>query len=201
MRNWYNRAMPHIKDVDLSAIENKMSTIDGIKKAYVWGEFAQKNKEEIIKQIDILAITDFQSEDLSSIINGDYSPLKIKEEQLEDEGFNKKAVNFTKKIIALPYINPWCVAKDNSILHWGPIVEDKEDLKTIEKDAEDYAKFVTGSTKKQLKTSSQQTKDKWDVMYHHYINKYLKGIPKGWYTLDYKLADILSKAKELNLGK
>ena len=196
--SWYKKSMPHIKDINTDIISERLNNINGVKKVYVWREFLDniKNKNHVIKKIDVIAMTSFSPEDIASIIDNEFSPFATPVDELEEEGFDPEVVKFTKSFINIPNVSCWCIAGDK-IFHWGPIVEDKETLKQMHEEAESYASVVTGFSRKKLQKSSQLVKDKWSLMYDHHVNKVLKDIPCGWQEIAYDRAEIFKNAKEI----
>lgn len=193
---WYKKSLNYIKEKDIQDITNILNNINYINDAYIWGDYIE-NKNYKSKQINIFLKTSFITDDLCSIIEGVNSPFLIQEEKLEDEGFNKEAVIFTKKIIKISKINPIISSKNNKILHWGHILEDKNELDQIKEEAEKYASFITDTEKNKLFKSSKKIQEKWSVMYNHYINKYLRDIPKGWYIFDCNIDNIIKNSKKI----
>jgi predicted nucleotidyltransferase len=203
--SWYKKSMPKVSMVKphLQSIAKKISDIDGVKSIYVWGSFAKnENKPNfILKDIDIIASTDIFSEDLLSITNNEInSPFNITATQLEDDGFDPKAVKFTKAFTSVRDYNVdhWAISKDEKLLHWGPVPETKEDSEEIKAQAEQYAEKVTDKTRKQLVTASQSEKDTWSIRYDHFMNKSLSGMPQGWFVTECKVEEILKEAKKLD---
>jgi hypothetical protein len=203
MSAWYKQSFPRVKYVKdyLHKVAKIIKQFNGVKHVYVWGSYLQKkdNPSAILKDLDLIASTTFLFEDLNAIIDNEDSPLTIKESQLEDEGFDPKAVKFTKSFLDLThtYVDPWVLSCDKKILHWGPVVEDQEEWREIRDEADNYATFEMGLKKKQLKKASQPTKDRWLVLHDHYINKYLKGIPNGWYELQYEYNALKNKIEKV----
>ena len=95
---WYKKSLLKVKDIEklLPNITKSIKDLKGVKEVYVWGSYLNKenNKNSIIKDVDILAKTIFNSGDFLSIINDEMSPLTMTKEALEDEGFDPKVVKF-----------------------------------------------------------------------------------------------------------
>lgn len=190
MAAWYKNSFLTIKDIKphLTSIARTIKDIDGVNDVFIWGSYLKKKNKpnEIIKDLDIIASTDFFSEDFISIINDKFSPLNMDPEYLEDDGFDPRVVAFTKKILKMSqyHIDPWAISNDEKMMHWGPVINDKKEWNTVKKDAQLYANFEMNINNKMLKMANEDTKNHWAVLYDHFINKYLKGIPSGWYELE-----------------
>ena len=195
--SWYKKTLLTVKDIQkfLPVIAKSINELDGVKNVYIWGSCLD-NKNAIIKDIDILAETDFFSEDFLSIIDNETSPLKMNTETLENEGFNPNVVMFTKDFLKIVQnkVNPWVISNNKKILHWGAIVNDHKEWQEIKEEAEKYAFFEMNLSKLKLKIANQNTQKRWIVLYEHYINRHLKGIPQGWYELNYNLKHINKKS-------
>lgn len=192
--------MPTVSDVSVFVKEfaPTVASIDGVKSVFVWGAYAQNHKEasKIIKEIDIIAMSSFFSEDLISITDGSQSPLKMKTASLEEEGFDPAAIDFTKKFIEPQKFNikHWAISSDKKLLHWGPIMDTPEDWADLKREAEEYANFVSECHKDKLEKASQKIKEKWSMMYDHHVNKFLIDMPKGWYQTEHKIKDVLTES-------
>ncbi len=104
--SWYKKSMPTIITVEanINNIAKNISDINGVKSVLVWGSFVKnaKKKNSVIRDLDIIAVSDIFSEDLLSITNDNiYSPFNLSVTELEDEGFDPKAVQFTKSFIKI----------------------------------------------------------------------------------------------------
>jgi len=206
-QNWYNKSFVKISDVlaNIKEITSSISKIKGVKSVYVWGSFLEneKNPTETIKDLDIVAKTSIFSEDLLSINDDEnYSALKMASSQLENEGFDPKAVGFTKEFINITKfsIDHWAISNDRKILHWGSIISDENERKEIQKEAEVFASFETGVSKKNIKTANKQVQQRWSVLYDHHINKYTKDMPKSWYFLDCDYSKTFKIMRRLSHG-
>lgn len=206
-RSWYKKSMPKVAEVkkDLFELSNNLLKIDGVKKAYAWGALSENfnNEKASLKEIDVILKTSFFSEDLIAINDSDYSPLNMSEENLEDFGYDINAVNFTKKLIKQNSFNfkKWVISSDNKILHWGGIPESIEEWHDIRREAEEYAELSTNCSNEKIKTKSIDLQNKWAMIYEHKINKYLAGMPRGWYPFGCKLKDIKENLIELKEPK
>lgn len=204
-KSWYKKSMPQVEEVknDLDQLIANLRAINGVKKAYAWGQLAENynNDKASIKEIDIVLKTIYFSEDLMSINDSDDSPLYMQLDDLEDLGYDLNTVNFTKKLIAKnnnPFkFKKWVISSDNKILHWGGIPESVDEWHEIKKEAEEYAELSTSSSKEKIKTQPIELQNKWAMIYDHTVNKYLSDMPKGWYPYNCKLKEIKDQLIEL----
>ena len=169
-----------------------------MKSLYVWGSYAKniENPEFRVRDIDILARTQFHSGDLLSI---DENIIKASydNEYLEDQGYDPIAVKFSQKFLALSKhnIDCWAISSDRKLLHWGPIPVSKDESSMFNKDAEQYADANSGITRKRVNKSSEKERKNWFNHYMKYTTNYFTGMPTGWYkTEDIKVRDITSDA-------
>lgn len=205
-KSWYKKRMPRVAEVkkDLIDLANELQDIKGVSRIYAWGSLAENynNSKASIKEIDVMLKTSFFSEDLISINDSGDSPMRMSEDKLENFGYDVDAVNFTKQLIKLNSFNfkKWVISSDNKILHWGGIPESIEEWYEIKKEAEEYAEIATNCSSEKIKTKPVEIQNKWATTYEHKINKYLSGMPKGWYPLNLKVKDIQSNLIELKEG-
>lgn len=202
--SWYKKSMPKVGTIKphLDDIAKHISEINGVNSVLVWGSFAKNasNPNFVLKDIDIIAVTNLFSEDLLAISKeGLNSPFSLTIAQLEEEGFEPNAVEFTNKFINLKEYNidHWAISDDRKLLHWGPTIETKEDWEDLKKKAEAYAEQTTNVNREKLVQANQSDKNKWSIKYDHFINKYLSGIPEGWYEASCCLDDVLKETKKL----
>ena len=202
-KNWYKKSMPTVDQVTpfIQEIAQTIKNINGVKEVLVWGSFLKNIKvgNFVIKDIDLIAVNDFYSEDLLSINETEPSTFKMSSTQLEDEGFDPASVNFTKQYISLTKYNidHWAISKNDRLLHWGPVPRNKEDWKDIKVEAEKYASFMTGVNRRKLRKSSQTMRNKWSVLHDHYVNKNLSHMPYGWYQSSHNIEEILPETLKL----
>lgn len=196
--SWYKKSMPKIKNIkpNINKMASAILSINGVKSVLAWGSYVEnQNKPNfIIKDIDLIAVCDFYSEDLLSITEDkNNSPFKINEKDFENLGFDKNAVKFTEKFISLEKYNidPWAISNDDKLLHWGAISPDKEEWDEIKKEAEEYTDFLIGVERKELHKFSQKIKDKWKLSFDHYIFKFISDMPRGWYQSEHHISEIL----------
>ncbi len=202
-RNWYKKAMPTVRQVKpfIADLAKTVKSIKGVNRVFLWGALIKNinNPKFALKNVDIIAETDFFSEDLLSIDKNPNSPFNLKKKDLLEEGFDPLAVSFTKKYTQLKKynINHWTISNDKKLLHWGAMTENKEDYEDMSTEAEKYASFLTGKERKILFKENQQIKDRWSTLYEYYINKKLSGMPVGWYLLNYNIKDIISETLQI----
>jgi len=203
MSAWYKKSLLKVKDIKphLMSIAKLILNINDVECVYVWGSYS-KNKNSpdyIIKNLDLISKTKLFSEDFISIIDDESSPLKIAESKLEDEGFDPRVVLITKELLKIKrhYIDPWIISSDKKLLHWGPVVNDVEEWNETKQLAEKYANFEMNLTKNKLKKASDSIQNRWKVLYDHHINKYLRGIPNGWYELQYEYNQLLNEMEKI----
>lgn len=195
--------MPTIRDVQpfLTEMAQAISKIGGVKSVLLWGSTAKNldNPTFVLRDIDLIAVTQFYSEDLLSIIDGKNSPFKLAFSVLEDEGFDPLSVAFTKQFVSLNEYNidHWAISSDKKLLHWGATLENKEEWDDLRREAEEYATFITKSDRRKLARASQDAKDRWSLMYDHHINKFLSKMPRGWFQSEHPLSEILGDTVKL----
>lgn len=183
-KNWYKKTMPTVAKIKpfLPEMAKTIKTLNGVKNVLAWGSLVNNIYKPgfILKDIDLIAVTKFFSEDLLSINDSSFS---MAAQELKDEGFDPGAIEFTKQYIALQKYNidHWAVSSDNKLLHWGAIPLLGDEWDEIKAEAEKYAIFVTGLDRKKLIKANQKAKDRWSVLHDYYINKSLSGMPRGWY--------------------
>ena len=197
-QNWYKNSMPKIKEaqIALPKICNDIKKINGVKNVFVFGSFTQNesNPNFPIRDLDIIAQTNFDSGDLLSISNENSF---LSEKDMESEGFNPKAISFTKQFIKISDFNidHWAISKNKNLLHWGAMNEDKDEWENVKKDAEEYANKQTGLVRSKLKCD--KNKFAWKTEHDYFMELYLKDIPVGWYQSNCKIKEILNTAKKL----
>jgi hypothetical protein len=116
---------------------------------------------------------------------------------LENQGYDPLAVFFSKEFVKLSSFNfdRWAISADRKLMHWGPIMVNKEDSDDIKKDAEEYAKKNTGIKKNNIIKSSEKNRKEWRASYYSFLHRYFKDMPTGWYkTENVKIKEILAKA-------
>jgi hypothetical protein len=202
--SWYKRIMPRIKDVQTSInkIAENVCAINGVQGIRIWGSCVTKknNPNYPVRDIDIIAETEFHSGDLLSVTDNDAShPFSMSSEELENEGYNPNAVNFTKKFIDINNMNldRWAISSDNKLLHLGPITSCQGEWDEIKKEAENDANEITGIKREKIKTASKNTQETWYSIYKRHFDSYLKDMPDGWYQSEQDISEILPQTEKL----
>lgn len=203
MGSWFSKCMPMVKEVKkhLNDIIKDFRKIAGVKEVYVWGSYADHEKDDSfrVRDIDIIAKTNFNSEDLISI---DENILKksLSNIELENLGYDPKTILFSQRFLDLSKYNidHWVVSGDKKLLHWGPIPINKNEFLDMSKQAEEYAVKETGIIRKRINKTSEVCRKKWCQSYSKYFNKFFSDMPTGWYKIeDVKIKDIFEKAKKI----
>lgn len=195
--------MPKIKDVK----KHLAKTLEEIKKSknisslYVWGSFSDNFDipNFRVRDIDIIAITDFNSGDLVAI-DKNILKQKFSVEELEDQGYNPVAIKFSNNFLELKKYNidHWVISTDQKLLHWGPIPSGKVESDELNKEASEHASNQTGYNRKKMHRASQEVRDNWYEEHCSYMNKIFSNMPSGWYLSDTKdISEVLDKAIKL----
>lgn len=181
--------MPKIKDVK----KHLSNTIEDIKQSkhiesmYVWGSVAENFDipNFRIRDIDVIATTDFHSGDLVSIDN-DILKENFADEELENQGYSPTAIKFSKDFLELKKYNVdhWVISSDNKLLHWGPMSSNKEESDEISKEAEAYAEKETGCCRDKIHNASLEIRENWYEEHHNYLQRMFSNMPSGWYLSD-----------------
>jgi hypothetical protein len=193
--------MPTVKDLTpvVAGICADIKTIGGVQSVYVMGSYLENldNPNYAVKDVDIIAGTNFDSGDLMAIDNSKYSALRIRPSELEDEGFNPAAVNFTRKFLSFEQYNVdhWATSLDGKLLHWGAIPDSQSDWAELHTEAEKRACKATGTERSALYGSSDQKRKEWKAAYDQYIKRYLASRLGGWYPSDHAVEEVLAKSK------
>ena len=100
--------MPKIKDVKkhlATAIEG-IKTSKNISSLYVWGSVAENFDipNFRIRDIDVIATTNFHSGDLIAI-DDEILKQKISQEELENQGYSPEAIKFSNEFLELKKYN------------------------------------------------------------------------------------------------
>ncbi len=198
--SWYTKTMPTVKDVgsiykDICA---QIKTFPCVESVYIWGSLKDNldNPSYIIRDIDVIAKTSFDSGDLMAIDTGRYSPLSMRPSDLEDEGFSPQAVDFTKKYTALQQYNVdhWAISKDMKLLHWGAIPETSEEWIDLHAEAEKRALEDTGIKRVKLFRCAEEQRKEWKTTYDAFIRSTLSSRAGGWFTSEDDIVSILEKS-------
>ncbi len=202
---WYAKILPTIEEMSstIEEIAKNISSVKGIRGVYAWGPYAEQidNKNHRIKCIDILADCKFHSGDLLAIDDGDpLGPLSISADDIEASGFDPLAVKFTETCIRSqkPNIDLWALSKDKKLLHWGPIPETVEEWKELRKQAEEYAKEVTATTKKLLSSANIDIRSQWNEAYNSMIREFVNGSPIGWYESNADIDKVMAEIRKIH---
>lgn len=200
--SWYKRAMPSRKDLSpiIDDICKQIRAIGGVTAVHVWGSYVdQKDPNYPIKDLDIIASTAFDAGDLMAIDNSRYSALRIRPTELEDEGFNPKAVGFTKQFLSFEKYNVdhWAASKDGKLLHWGAIPESNEDWAELHTEAESRAEKDTGLKRTQLVKCSDDRRKDWKRAYDSYLSMVISSKSAGWCPTEHAIGDILNRAQQM----
>jgi predicted nucleotidyltransferase len=202
--SWYKRMMPRVKDVktSLTKVAEDVRAMNGVKGIRVWGSYVRNknNPDYPLRDVDIIAETEFHSEDLLSVMENETShPLSMSPEELEDEGYNPGAVDFTKKFMAIDNINidRWAISSDEKLLHLGPITSCQFEWDEIRQEAENDANEMAGVDRGNIKSASKNTQETWYSIYKQHFDTYLKGMPDGWYQSEQNLSEILPLTEKL----
>ena len=203
MNNWYEKCLPRIKEIRFSLKEvlKDFWARNDVKGIYIWGSYAKNiSKPNFrIKNIDVIAETDFISEDLIAIQNSIISK-NLSAEQLIKQGYSPFAVDFSKAFSSIKQfnINPWAISSDKKFLHFGAISVNKEESDEICKSAEKFANDVNNTTKKEILKSSEEIRENWYSSYKDYLHQYYQNMPSGWYQMEkIKIKDVLDEAIRL----
>ena len=195
--------MPLVKDIHpfINTICSEIKTITGVDRVYLYGSYADHENEPnyVVKDIDIIAATQFDSGDLLAIDNSKYSALRIHPSELEDEGFNPQAVIFTKRFLAYEKYNVdhWASSSDGKLLHWGAIPDSQEEWADLHIKAEKDATEETGIKRANLAKESDNNRIAWKKSYESCLKKFISKA-SGWYASENSAIEILSKAKLVN---
>lgn len=204
MSSWFSKCLPRIIDVQdhLKETVQNLNKIKGVKAIYVWGSYARNidNPNHRVKDIDILVKTAFNSGDLLAL-DKNIIQASLTDEEFENQGYDPFAIYFSKRFndIKAIDIDRWAISSDRKLLHWGPILADKDDTHHIFKEAETHANIEAGlSSAEILQKSSEVVRNNWYNKYREYLNLSFNDMPSGWYQVEnIKIKDILSKTIKL----
>lgn len=178
--------MPQIKDIKKTLIKylSDFKTLKNIDSLYLWGSFANNyhNDNFRVRDIDIIAMTDLNSEDLLAI-DDNIIKDKLSEEDLENQGFMPDAVKFSQNFIKLQKYNIdyWITSADDKLLHWGPIPSAKEEFEALNNEASNHAFNITGYHRESIGKVSQNIRDNWYHEHKIYLQEMFEDMPSGWY--------------------
>lgn len=198
--SWYRKCLPKVSEVKTALTElNCLRDIVGVKDIKIFGSLARNfnNESFRVKDVDLLIITPFHSEDLQAI---NIDILSMKMDTLEEEGYDVDAIKFSKSLVKhkeLP-IDHWVISSDKKLLHWGPVF-DAEESKELEVEAEKFATKQTGFNLNRLSKSSDESRKNWYSSYHSYLQQQTEDMPSGWYITDCNdISNVLSEAIPLD---
>lgn len=195
--------MPTIADLTpvIDGICGEIKKIAGVKNVYLWGSYMKHLDKPTyaVKDVDIIAATSFDSGDLLAIDNSKYSALRLHPNDLEDEGFNPIAVQFTKKFLGYEKFNVdhWAVSKDGKLLHWGAIPENQDEWAELHAEAESRACASVGKKRAELFKETGEKRKEWRKVYDDYIASFLSKKSTGWCQSQHKFEEIVEKVKEV----
>lgn len=184
---WYNRIMPTVEELEplLKESAQIISNLPGVEEVRAWGTYAEcsHQKKTPIREVDLLIKCSFNSGDMLAIEKGPMGPFSLPYSELEEEGFNIKAINFTKKLLKSCQFNAefWSLSSDNKLLHWGPVSDTIDEWKEIRKNAEEKAETETGLTIKTIKQATQEQAKEWIQLYENALRVFINKGPIGWY--------------------
>jgi len=186
-KSWYSNSMPKVTEVSsfIKKIAEQVSCDCKIKKIYAWGSYVKNiNKPDFpLRDLDVIAETDFEYEDLLAITELPQLPFNLKKSQIEKEGLNSDAIDFTKSFTKISCFNidHWAFANNGNLLHWGPILEDAKDWDETNKDIEKKILKETGFSREDLIKIGNTKRNKWKTLYDYHFDRILSGVPNGWY--------------------
>jgi len=200
MTTWYQNCMPRIKDVApyITSLFEDLKKEEQVKGIYIWGSYSKNiNKPSFrIKDLDIIVRTKFNSGDLISV-NEDIIKDLCTDSYLEKQGYDPSTVKFSKKFISTKKYNidHWVISEDRKLLHWGGILENREESDNLKEQIEKNILKITGLNRNKINRSSEDIRKNWYELYSSYLNKNFENMPTGWYQVeDMKIKDILKNA-------
>ena len=200
-RSWYKNLMPKVKDVksSITDLAQKIKAISGVKEVRAWGSYVKNlnNPSFPLRDLDLLVLADFHAADLLSIIAADcHDPtFNLSKQELEEDGLDPKAVVFTQKFCSIQDFNAdhWCISNDDTLLHFGPITNDKIEWEDLQGKAEKYASQSIGIERDKLNKSSVSKRNDWYWNYKKFLDQYLEHMPGGWYESKHDVREILAE--------
>jgi predicted nucleotidyltransferase len=196
--SWYKSCLPRVSDAKqaLSELVDNLKKIQGVKNIYVFGSFVKNfNKPNYrIKDVNIIIGTPFHSGDLMAI---NHRALSSIQSILEDEGFDPVAVKFSKELSSIKNVVPidaWALSSDKKMLHWGPMIANRQESDEVHKEAEEYATKETGFNLKKIQTANPAKRKNWYSTYKRYIQAQLGDMPSGWYASETDAKEIIKKS-------
>jgi hypothetical protein len=200
--SWYKQSMPTVKEISaiVGQICSEIKLIGGVTAVHIHGSYAENVNRPtyVVKDLDIIASTKFDSGDLLAIDNSKYSALRTHPSELEDEGFNPHAVAFTKRFLTYEKYNVdhWATSSDGKLLHWGACPENEQEWASLHAEAEAAAEKITGHSRHKLpKTASDRRA--WRELYDQHIAKFISSKSIGWFLSEHTADEIIAKALEV----
>ena len=181
--------MPKIKDVkkNLAKMIIDIKKSEHIESLYVWGSVAENFDipNFRIRDIDIIATTNFHSGDLVAIDN-EILKQKFSQEELESQGYSPETIKFSNDFLELKKYNVdhWVISSDNKLLHWGPISSNQEESDEINKEACEHASNQTGCCRDKIHNASLEIRENWYEEHSRYLQRIFSDMPSGWYLSD-----------------
>jgi hypothetical protein len=184
---WYSDIMPTVGELQKAVSESaeKIYSLPGTESVNAWGSYADNFSKRTarVREVELLVKCSFDSGDLLAIEKGPMGPFNVPFDELEDLGFNPKAVKFTKGLLrscSFP-VDLWSYSSDNKLLHWGPVAETIDEWKAIRRQSEDIAEQRTGFCRKTLKKASESEAKEWIRSYEESLRSFISTGPLGWY--------------------
>jgi hypothetical protein len=201
--SWYKQSMPTVADLMpvIDGLCKEIKAIAGVTDVYLWGSYMEHLDKPTyaVKDVDIIAATNFDSGDLLAIDNSKYSALRLHPNDLEDEGFNPQAVAFTKRFLSYSKYNVdhWAVSRNGKLLHWGAMPDNQDDWAELHAEAEARARETCGVKRAELHRATPEKRSEWKGVYDSYIASFLSKKATGWCQSQHKFAEIAEKAKKV----
>lgn len=195
--------MPTVSELTpiIDGICSEIKLIGGVKDVYLWGSYLEHLDQPTysVKDVDIIAATKFDSGDLLAIDNSKYSALRLHPNELEDQGFNPQAVQFTKKFLSYEKysVDHWAVSSNGKLMHWGAIPENQEEWSELHEEAEKRAEASLGINRARLHKESSNTRKEWKLAYDGYISSFLSKRASGWCQSQHRFDEIEPKVKKI----
>lgn len=195
--------MPCVKDVTpyVGEVCAGIKQVPGVTAVYLFGSYAQNQSKPsfVVKDVDVIAQTTFNSGDLMAIDNSRYSALRIRPDELEEQGFDPQAVAFTKRFLAYQQYNidHWATSSDGKLLHWGAIPDTREDWLELHEQAEKSANESTGIKRQNLGSKIAKKKE-WKTAYDNYIARFISKGGGGWFPSETDVAEVIASAVRID---
>ena len=195
--------MPTIADLQpiVEQLCTDVANIPGVKDVYIWGSYIHHLNQPsyAVKDIDIIATTNFDSGDLLAIDHSKHSPLYMHTNDLIDEGYNPTAVAFTKTFLTFAKYNVdhWATSKNGKLLHWGAIADSQDEWAELHDKAEKRATTILGYTRGQLYKTSVDKRREWRQVYDEQIGMFLARKNIGWCESSHDFDEIVKTAKKV----